>query len=142
MDKSGPIIIIEDNKGDQRILVEIFKKISFNNELLFFSEGEAALDFLKNTDKTPFLVISDINMPKMSGFELRSRIRENKELSRMCVPFLFFSTGGNKNAVEDAYALSVQGFFKKPIDIDELEVTMRKIVDYWKVCIAPADYND
>jgi len=142
MDKNGPIIVIEDSKGDQRIFEEIFKKLNFVNELLFFTDGNDALKYLNTTDKTPFLVISDINMPKMNGFELRAKIQENKALSRMCVPFLFFSTGGDKKAVEEAYALSVQGFFRKPDGIDALENTLFKIVEYWKECVAPNDYNE
>lgn len=142
MNKHGPIIVIEDNLADQRIMVEIFKNLDYENELLFFSDGVEALEFLNSTDKIPFLIISDINMPKINGFELRSKIHENKELSLKCVPFLFFSTGANKQSVSDAYAMSVQGFFRKPGGMDELENTMRKIVEYWKECIAPSDYND
>lgn len=142
MDKNGPIILIEDNAADQRIFAEIFKNLEFRNQLLFFSDGVEALDFLNKTDKTPFLIISDINMPKISGFELRAKIHENKALSLKCVPFLFFSTGADKKSVMDAYAMSVQGFFRKPSDINNLENTMRKIVEYWKECIAPSDYND
>jgi CheY-like chemotaxis protein len=142
MDKTGPIIIIEDNKGDQRIFEEIFKKLKYPNKLLFFADGEEALNFLNKTDKIPFIVLSDINMPKMNGFELRSKIQENKELSRMCIPFLFFSTGGDKKAVEDAYAMSVQGFFRKPDGIVALEKTIFKIIEYWKECVAPSDYNE
>ncbi|MDF2437358.1 MAG: response regulator [Bacteroidota bacterium] len=142
MDKHGPIIIIEDNAADQRILTEIFKNLEFENELCFFNDGLVALDFLNTTTKVPFLIISDINMPRMTGFELRQKIHENAELSLKCVPFLFFSTGSDKNSVEDAYAMSVQGFFRKPEGIDKLEATLRKIVEYWKECVAPSDFNN
>lgn len=80
-------------------------------------------------------------MPKMTGLELRKRIHENAALSLKCVPFLFFSTGADTKAVEQAYAMSVQGFFRKPMNISELIIVMRKIIDYWKECIAPSDYN-
>jgi CheY-like chemotaxis protein len=76
MNKHGPIIVIEDNLADQRILVEIFKNLNYENELLFFNDGLEALEFLNKADKIPFLIISDINMPKINGFELRSRIHE------------------------------------------------------------------
>lgn len=141
MDKNGPIVVIEDDPADQRILVEIFKELEFSNSIKFFTDGTEALEYLDSADKTPFLILSDINMPKINGFELRSKIHENKELALKCVPFLFFSTGADKKSVEDAYAMSVQGFFRKPIGIQELKETMRKIVEYWKECIAPSDYN-
>jgi CheY-like chemotaxis protein len=142
MDKSGPIIVIEDNAADQRLFEEIFKNLNFKNELLFYTDGKAALEFLNSTKKIPFIIISDINMPTMNGMDLRAKIYENKQLALMCVPFLFFTTGAEKKSVEDAYAMSVQGFFKKPTGIEELENTMRKIVEYWKECIAPSDYNE
>jgi CheY-like chemotaxis protein len=142
MNKTGPIVIIEDNKGDQRLLEEIFKNLDFGNVLLFFTNGLEALEYLNKTDQTPFLIISDINMPHISGFELRSKIHENAALSLKCVPFLFFSTGADKKSVSDAYGMSVQGFFRKPMDVNDLERTMKKIVEYWKECIAPSDYND
>jgi CheY-like chemotaxis protein len=142
MNKHGPIIVIEDNKADQRILTEVYKNLHFDNELLFFTDGHEAIDFLSTTTKTPFLIISDINMPKINGFELLKKIRANGELSLKCVPFLFFSTSASKESVTDAYAMSVQGFFRKPIDMDQLEKTMRKIVEYWKDCIAPGYYNE
>jgi DNA-binding NtrC family response regulator len=142
MNKSGPIIIIEDNIGDQRLLEEIFKNLDYSNELLFFTNGNEALEFLNTTDNVPFVIISDINMPNINGMELRGKIHENKALSMKCVPFLFFSTGSDKKSVEEAYSMSVQGFFRKPMDVDELENTMRKIVEYWKECVAPSDYNE
>ncbi|MDQ3071854.1 MAG: response regulator [Bacteroidota bacterium] len=141
MDKSGPIIIIDDSTAEQRLYDEIFKKLDFDNEMCYFTEGEKALEYLNTTAQIPFLIISDINMPKLNGFELRSKIHENQQLSLRCVPFLFFSTGADKDSVEDAYGMSVQGFFRKPMDIDELERTLRKIVEYWKECVAPSDYN-
>lgn len=142
MDKHGPIIVIEDNLADQRIFTEIFKNLDYANELQFFTDGDDALEFLDKTDKVPFLIISDINMPRINGFELRKKIHENKALALKCVPFLFFSTGADKTSVADAYAMSVQGFFRKPNDIQELEDIMKKIVEYWKTCIAPSDYNE
>jgi CheY-like chemotaxis protein len=89
MDKSGPIIIIDDSLADRRIYSEIFKKLNYVNELVFFEDGTEALEFLNTTDKIPFLLISDINMPRMSGFDLRSRIYENEKLSSMCFLFYF-----------------------------------------------------
>ncbi len=142
MDKRGPIIIIEDSKEDQKILIEIFKKLDYSNKLVFFHDGNDALEYLNETDKIPFLILSDINMPKINGFELRSKIQENKELALKCVPFLFFSNGANKQSVSDAYSMSVQGFFRKPIEYDKLENTMKKIMDYWKECIAPSDFGE
>jgi CheY-like chemotaxis protein len=141
MDKSGPIVVIDDNAGDQRLLTEIFKNLDFSNTIEFFTDATEALEYLNTTERIPFLILSDINMPKMNGFELRTRIHENQQLALKCVPFLFLSTGEDQNSVEDAYALSVQGFFRKPFGVEELQSTMKKIIEYWEECVAPSDYN-
>jgi CheY-like chemotaxis protein len=140
MNKNGPIIVIEDDADDQDILKEVFEKSGFKNEIIFFLDGNLALEFLNNSQNKPFLILSDVNMPKMDGFELKRRIHTNEELSIKCIPFLFFTTGSNKKSVIDAYSMAVQGYFKKPNTIGELEQTIKTIVHYWQQCISPGEY--
>jgi DNA-binding NarL/FixJ family response regulator len=80
-------------------------------------------------------------MPKLNGFELRNKVFNNTQLQEKCIPYLFFTTGANKKAVSDAYAMSVQGFFLKPATIPLFQETIRKIIEYWKECIAPSSYD-
>jgi CheY-like chemotaxis protein len=141
MNKAGPIIVIEDDMDDQAILVEIFSELGYENKIVYFHDGNEALQYLNQTEVQPFLILSDINMPKISGFELRSKIFTNEQLQMKCIPYLFFTTGGTKKAVLDAYALSVQGFFLKPSSMEKLKGTIRKIVEYWQECIAPSHYD-
>ncbi len=141
MNKKGPIIVIEDDVDDQEILTEIFNKLNYLNKIVFYTDGNEALEFLNKTDVQPFLILSDINMPRIDGFELRSKIFTNEQLQTKCIPYLFFTTGANKKAVIDAYAMSVQGFFVKPSSMQALENTIKKIVEYWQECIAPSEYE-
>jgi len=141
MNKNGAIIIIEDDTDDQEILLEIFERLDYKNKIVFFSDGNEALEYLNKTDVQPFLVLSDINMPKINGFELRNKIFTNEQLQTKCIPYLFFTTGANKKSVIDAYAMSVQGFFVKPNSIQGLERTIKRIVEYWQECIAPSAYE-
>lgn len=141
MNKSGPIIVIEDDIDDQAVLVEIFQRLGYINEIVYFVDGNKALEHLNKTDVQPFLILSDINMPKINGFELRNKIFTNEQLQTKCIPYLFFTTGANKKAVIDAYAMSVQGFFVKPSSIQGLENTIKKIVEYWQECIAPSQFD-
>ncbi|GAC1384084.1 MAG: response regulator [Ginsengibacter sp.] len=134
---AGPVIVIEDDIDDQEILTEVFKKLDYGNEVIFFSDGHAALDYLNKTDIVPFLILSDINLPKLSGFELRDKIRIDEKLDVKCIPYLFFTTASNQKVVIEAYSKSVQGFFIKPNKVSELENTIRIIMDYWKCCVSP-----
>jgi len=141
MQKQGPIIVIEDDSDDQEILGEIFKKLNYPNEVIFFSDGYEALDYITQTNVQPFLILSDINMPKLDGFELRRKIHNNEELRIRCIPYLFFTSGADRKAVTDAYSMSAQGFFIKPSRMADLENTIRKIIDYWLECYAPNQYK-
>ncbi len=140
MNSNGPVIIIEDDADDQEMLQEVFDKLAYENKVVFFPDGEQALEFLNRTDITPFLILSDINMPKLNGFELREKIRTDAELDVKCIPYLFFSTASNQKSVIDAYSLSVQGFFVKQTKISELEKTVSVIMEYWKRCVAPNNF--
>jgi CheY-like chemotaxis protein len=139
MNKAGEIIVIEDDLDDQEMLTEIFKELGYPNKIVFFTDGNEALAHLTKSDVEPFLVLSDVNMPKMNGFELRKQVFENKALSSKCIPYLFFTTGADKKSVMDAYSMSVQGFFIKPSSMPALKKTIANIMEYWKECIAPND---
>lgn len=142
MVKSGPIIVIEDDKDDQELLEEVFNTLNYPNKIIYFSDGLEALDFIVKTDARPFLILSDINMPKIDGYELRKMVHTNEALNVRCIPYLFFTSGANKKGVTDAYSMSAQGFFIKPNSIGDLQNTIRKIIDYWQECFAPNQYED
>lgn len=137
MNRQGPIIIIEDDQDDQDVLREVFEKLSYPNKIIFFSDGEEALDFLTATDVDPFIIFSDINMPRLSGIELRERIHQNESMRLRTIPYLFFSTAAEQQHVIDAYSKSAQGFFIKPSSFSDIEDTMKTVIEYWLKCVAP-----
>lgn len=140
MNSNGPVIVIEDDVDDKEILEEVFQKLGYPNKLLFFQDGQLALDFLNSTEVSPFIILSDINMPKLDGFALRSKIKLDAALQVKCIPYLFFTTASTQKAVVDAYSLSVQGFFVKQNKMAELEKTITVIMEYWKRCVAPNNF--
>ena len=85
----------------------------------------------------PFIVFSDINMLKLNGIELRQQIHENEDIRVKTIPYLFFTTSAEQEAVIDAYSKSIQGFFIKPSSFDELKNTMKIIIEYWQKCESP-----
>ena len=137
MNKGGPIIIIEDDLDDQELLSDVFTTLDYKNEIIFFSDGEQALKYLTETAVEPFIIFSDINMPRLSGLELREKIHENEDLRIKSIPYLFFTTSAEQSHVVDAYSKSVQGFFVKPSNYDEIKDTIRVIVAYWSKCVSP-----
>ena len=137
MNKGGPIIIIEDDLDDQEMLTEIFKDLDYKNETIFFGDGEAALAFLVDTEIEPFIIFSDINMPKLNGVELREKVHNNEDLRIKSIPYLFFTTTAEQKHVVDAYSKSIQGFFVKPRKYSDLRRTIKIIVEYWQECVSP-----
>jgi CheY-like chemotaxis protein len=137
MNQQGPIIIIEDDTDDQEVFQEVFDSLDYGNEILFFQDGYKALEYLEETSVKPFIMFSDINMPKLSGMELRDKIHQNEDLRLKSIPYLFFSTSAEQAHVIEAYSKSVQGFFIKPSSYTELRETIKIILDYWMKCLSP-----
>jgi DNA-binding NarL/FixJ family response regulator len=84
--------------------------------------------------------LSDVNLPKLNGFDLRAKIRTDAALEVKCIPYLFFTTAAHQQAVIDAYSLSAQGFFVKSNSMHELEKTLTVIMEYWMRCAAPNNF--
>ena len=139
MNKAGPIILIEDDLDDQEILGEVFTDLGFKNEIIFFGDSQQALDYLIDTEIEPFIIFSDINMPKLTGAELREKVHNNENLRLKSIPYLFFTTHAEQKAVIEAYSKSIQGFFVKPSSYVDLKRIIKIIVEYWQECVSP-DY--
>jgi CheY-like chemotaxis protein len=137
MNKNGPIIIIEDDPDDQELFEDIFTELNYPNPVMYFFDGMQALDYLTESREQPFLILSDINLPKLNGVKLREKIHNNEQLRLKCIPYLFFTTTTNQRNVIDAYTQSIQGFFTKPSSYKELLRVMKNIIAYWQDCHAP-----
>jgi CheY-like chemotaxis protein len=137
MNKNGAIVIVEDDMEDQEMFSEVFNELNYKNEIIFFNDGQEALAYLTEKTTEPFIVFSDINMPKLNGIELRKQIHENEDIRMKTIPYLFFTTTAEQEAVVDAYSKSIQGFFIKPVSFQELKSTIKIIVEYWQKCESP-----
>ena len=138
MNTSGDIIVIEDDADDRQLLIDIFEEImednNYNNRLVIVEEATAVISFLKGKEANPFLIISDINMPKINGFELRDKIFSDPVLRKKAIPFIFLTTSGNNHDyIKKAYSLSIQGYFAKPNDYNEYKKLLNSILSYWKM---------
>lgn len=141
MNKQGPIIVIEDDADDRHLLEMVFRELNYVNEVVYFGDGASALEYLQADDVYPFIILSDINLPKLNGFELKKMVHTNEKLSAKCIPYLFFSTAVDKKAVYDAYTMSAQGFFLKPVNYEKLKHTINVMIMYWSECYAPNNYE-
>ncbi len=136
--KSGPIIVVEDDPDDEAIFEEILQELGVTNKLRWFTKSSDAFDFLKTTKEKPFLIFSDVNMPGDSGIEFKRRIDQDPQLRQKSIPFVFYSTGVDQRAINEAYTkMTVQGFFQKSNSYQEIKKTIKMILDYWMECKHP-----
>jgi CheY-like chemotaxis protein len=136
--KRGPIIIVEDDADDEAIFTDILKELDIRNKIIWFGNSGDAFEYLKKTSEQPFLIFSDVNLPGESGVEFKRRIDSDNQLRQKSIPFIFYSTSTNPHIVKEAYTqMTVQGFFKKGNNYQEIKNDIRVIFDYWQICKHP-----
>lgn len=143
MKRNGDIIIIEDDADDREILAEVFGQVlaenKYSNRLVILEDSATVIDYLKESGTEPFLLLSDINMPKVDGFTLRNRIFNDPILKDRCVPYIFLTTSGsNRDYIQQAYTMSVQGYFCKPVKFEDYKNLISEIMSYWKISKTPS----
>ena len=137
MNIKGPIIIIEDDLEDQEIMQEIFKDLQLHKEIKFFKEGGATLQYLRSTREKPFIIISDVNLPGMSGVMLRDEILNDEKLKRKNIPFVFISTSDGQSIIDKVFKQQVQGYFQKQTSYDAIKRQFKMIFEYWSQSVHP-----
>ena len=138
MAKSGPVILIDDDKDDQEVLESVLTEMQVKNTRHYFSNCREAFTYLKTTAEKPFIILCDVNIPGQNGLDFKMSIDEDHELRAKSIPFVFFSTAVDQPSVNKAYKeMTVQGFFKKENTFDQLIKTLTLIFDYWNLCKHP-----
>src|SRR3954452_2995560 len=131
MENDSPIIFVEDDVDDQELFAEALRDLKVERSFKFFADGREALEYLQTTEEQPFVIFCDVNMPRLNGIELRNEINSSDYLKRKSIPFVFFTTALSPRLVDEAFALSVQGFFKKPEEYSEIKLLIKQVLDYW-----------
>jgi two-component system sensor histidine kinase/response regulator len=113
------ILIVDDNPQNLQVLGTILKDNNYKIE--FSISGEAALKWL---DSRHFdLILLDINMPGMGGFEVCRKLRSNSEMDN--VPIIFLSADTDRESILKGFELGAQDYVTKPFDSRELLVRVR-----------------
>jgi len=126
------ILIIEDDEDDRDILKEIFRDLGYKNNLVFFSDSTQVVDYLRRPDIQPFIIISDINMPKLGGFELRNIILNEEILMDKDIPYIFISNAQDEQSIKQANKLSIQGYIHKGDDYNKYKEKIKNLMDFWR----------
>lgn len=139
--QNEPVLIIDHDEDDWIMIDEVWKELKLNNELVFISNGEEAIALIQKMQHAPFIVICELNLPRINGFELREKMLQANSQKLHSVPFIFWSTTASEEQILNAYNLSVHGFFIKDNSIHDLKETFKTIINYWKRSKMPAKTN-
>ncbi len=128
------ILLVEDNPDDIIITKRALQKGKINNRLYIVHDGEEALQFLKRTGPyedapKPALILLDLKMPKVNGFEVLEEIKQDKDLKS--IPIIMLTTSAREIDIEKAYQLGCNNYIIKPVSFENFIQTVIKIKEYW-----------
>lgn len=126
-----PILIVDDDADDREFIMDAWKELNYANRLIFFANGEEVLHFLETEKVVPFLILSDVNLPKMDGFELKDKLLQHTSTRYKSIPFVFWSSAMSTAQLQKAYDLGVNGIFIKEHSFEGLKQSLIDIVNYW-----------
>jgi CheY-like chemotaxis protein len=128
------ILLVEDNPGDVLLTREALRDAKVLNRLTVASNGEEALAMLRRqgdhaSNVRPDLVLLDLNLPRLSGLELLTAIRTDPELASL--PVVMLTSSAAERDVGDSYALGVNCYVTKPVDIEQFLHVVRSVEQFW-----------
>ncbi len=133
----GKIILVDDDLFEKKLIEGALKKLKWEIDIKYFDKPDEALKYLKETRDDIFIVISDMDMPQMSGLQLKREIDSDRELKTRAIPFIFSSNTATRDQVYNAYDYGIQGYFKKPLTVDEMVKILDAMIKYWIISLNP-----
>lgn len=128
------ILIVEDNKGDARLIKEVFNENKVFNSLYFVNDGVEAMDFLFARGKykgvpKPDLIILDLNLPRKDGREVLSEIKSDDGLKH--IPVVIMTISQAEEDILKSYNLHANCYVTKPIDLNQFIKVIKSIENFW-----------
>jgi two-component system, chemotaxis family, response regulator Rcp1 len=133
------ILMVEDNPGDVRLTREALKGGKVLNQLHVVEDGVAALDFLYRRPPhedapRPDVILLDLNLPKMDGREVLSKIKSDDALK--VIPVVVLTTSQAEEDVLRAYRLSANCYVTKPVDLHQFNRIVQAIEEFWLTIVS------
>ena len=119
------ILVVDDEKDVKILFEQRFRKEIKNGEidLSFAYSGEEALEFMDQNEHKAILILSDINMPGMSGLELLKKTKERNDTPPPVV--MMITAYGDDDNYNEAMKLGADGFLTKPLDFNLLKEVLK-----------------
>lgn len=123
--------IIDDDPDDQLLLKSAFLQTSPGVSVTILGDGEELIELVDELYQGPSLLVMDLNMPRVNGFEALQAIR--KKHSREKLPVIILTTSSDTTDQQRSLALGANQFFTKPTTYGELAELVRKLVAHWQL---------
>ena len=129
MKKTYNVLIVDDDEDDQFLIKIAFEKDSAQYNLRFASDGRDVLENIISPQVLPDLVLLDLNMPVMNGFDVLMHLKSSPIYRH--VPVVVLTTSANENDINRAYELGANTFITKPSNHQALVELAEQIRLYW-----------
>ena len=133
------ILLVEDNPDDEALTLRALKKNNIRNEVVVARDGAEALEYLFGTGAhagrdmslMPQVILLDLKLPKMDGFEVLQRIR-SAEATKV-LPVVILTTSNEDQDRIRGYGLGANSFVRKPVEFDKFTEAVRQLGLYWLI---------
>jgi CheY-like chemotaxis protein len=133
------ILLVEDNPDDETLTLRALKKNNIRNEVVVARDGVEAVDYLFGTgayagrdlSAMPQVVLLDLKLPRMDGFEVLERIRSSE--ATKFLPVVILTTSNEDQDRLRGYGLGANSFVRKPVEFDKFIQAVRQLGLYWLI---------
>ncbi len=128
------ILLVEDNPGDTRLVVEAMREAKLDNYIHVVEDGVEAMQFLRREGRfgdapRPDLILLDLNLPKKDGRAVLAEVKADPVLKR--IPVVVLTTSQAEEDVLRAYDLHANCYITKPVDMEQFMKVVAQIDDFW-----------
>ena len=136
------IVMIEDDEGHARLIERNIRRSGVNNEILPFTNGTDAMNYLLGNDNTgaqrrgeTLLILLDLNLPDMTGIEILRRVKETSHLK--CTPVVILTTTDDAQEIKRCYELGCNVYITKPVNYESFANAIRQLGLFFSVIQVP-----
>jgi CheY-like chemotaxis protein len=143
MDNTKVILLVEDNPDDEDLTIRALAKNHIKNEVVVARDGVEALDYLfgsgtfagRDPNHLPEVVLLDLKLPKVDGFEVLRRIRADTRTKLL--PVVMLTSSLEESDLARSYAGGVNSYVRKPVDFVQFMEVVKQLGLYWLVVNNP-----
>lgn len=136
------ILLVEDDSGHARLIEKNLRRANITNSIKWVDDGQQAIDYLfkegeyaNSTHRKPLLVLLDLNLPVLNGYQVLKRMKEDASTRR--IPVIMLTTTDDSREVTKCYDLGCNVYITKPIDYTQFSDAIRKIGLFLSVVSIP-----